>query len=100
MKCSGGLAGKRSWNALVTLCKTMATLIRPNLPTEEVTPVNGKKFFSVKTGLLVRFDTDQHTPNGISSVSISDYRPVEKVLFAFGAAQTAGSVKWRRSKTN
>jgi hypothetical protein len=25
-------------------CETMATLIRPNGPTEEVTPVNGKKF--------------------------------------------------------
>ena len=56
-------------------------------------------FFSVKTGLLIRFDADQHTPNGISSVSISDYRPVEKVLFAFGAAQTAGSVKWTRKLT-
>jgi hypothetical protein len=32
-------------------------------------------FFSVKTGLLTRFDTDQHVPNGTSSVSISDYRP-------------------------
>ena len=53
-------------------------------------------FFSVKTGLLIRFDTDQHVPNGTSSVSISDYRPVDKVLFAFGAAQTAGSVKWSR----
>ena len=53
-------------------------------------------FFSVKTGLLIRFDTDQHVPNGTSSVSISDYRPVDKVLFAFGAAQTAGSVKWTR----
>ena len=53
-------------------------------------------FFSVKTGLLARFDTDQHVPNGISSVSISDYRPVDNVLFAFGAAQTAGPVKWSR----
>ena len=56
-------------------------------------------FFSVKTGLLIRFDTDQHVPNGTSSVSISDYRPVEKVLFAFGAAQTTGSVKWTRKLT-
>lgn len=53
-------------------------------------------FFSVKTGLLVRFDTDQHVPNGTSSVSISDYRSVDDVLFAFGAAQTAGPVKWVR----
>lgn len=52
--------------------------------------------FSVKTGLLARFDTDQHVPNGTSSVSISDYRPVGEVLFAFGAAQTAGPVKWSR----
>lgn len=54
-------------------------------------------FFSVKTGLLIRFDTDQHVPNGTSSVSISDYRRVGKVLFAFGAAQTAGPVKWNRT---
>jgi hypothetical protein len=53
-------------------------------------------FFSVKTGLLVRFDADQHVTNGSTAVVISDYRPVGKVLFAFGAAQTAGSVKWVR----
>jgi hypothetical protein len=53
-------------------------------------------FFNVKTGLLVRFDTDQHLANGTSSASISDYRPVAKVLFAFGAVQTAGPVKWSR----
>lgn len=57
-------------------------------------------FFSVKTGLLVRFDTDQHVPNGTSSVSISDYRPVDRLLFAFGAAQTAGPVKWSRKLTD
>jgi len=56
-------------------------------------------FFSVKTGLLIRFDTDQHVENGTSSVSISDYRPVDKVLFAFGAAQTEGPVKWTRKLT-
>ena len=56
-------------------------------------------FFNVKTGLLTRFDTDQHVANGTSSVSISDYRPVDKVLFAFGASQTAGPVKWRRKLT-
>ena len=56
-------------------------------------------FFSAKTGLLIRFDTDQHVPNGSSSVSISDYRPVGKVLFAFGAAQTAGTIKWTRKLT-
>lgn len=56
-------------------------------------------FFNVKTGLLTRFDTDQHVENGTSSVEISDYRPVDKVLFAFGAAQTAGPVKWRRKVT-
>jgi hypothetical protein len=53
-------------------------------------------FFSANTGLLIRFDTDQHVPNGTSSVSISDYRRVGKVLFAFGAAQTAGAVRWTR----
>lgn len=56
-------------------------------------------FFSVNTGLLIRFDTDQHVANGTSSVSISDYRRVDKVLFAFGAAQTAGPLKWSRKLT-
>jgi hypothetical protein len=56
-------------------------------------------FFSVKTGLLIRFDTDPHVPNGTTSVSIGDYRPVGKVLFAFGAAQTGGTVKWTRKLT-
>ena len=56
-------------------------------------------FFSAKTGLLIRFDSDQHVPNGTSSVSISDYRRVDKVLFAFSAAQTAGPVKWARKLT-
>lgn len=56
-------------------------------------------FFSIKTGLLIRFDTDEHVPNATSSVSISDYRPVDKVLFAFGAAQTEGPVKWTRKLT-
>jgi len=56
-------------------------------------------FSSTKTGLLIRFDTDQHVPNGISSVSISDYRRVGRVLFAFGAAQTAGAVKWTHKLT-
>ena len=56
-------------------------------------------FFSVQTGLLIRFDTDQHAPNRLSSVSISDYRPVGKVRFAFGATQTSGPVKWTRKLT-
>ena len=56
-------------------------------------------FFSVKTGLLIRFDTDQHGTKGTSSVSISDYRPVDKVLVAYGAAQTEGPVKWTRKLT-
>jgi len=56
-------------------------------------------FFSVQSGLLVRFDTDQHVADGTSSVSISDYQRVGKVLFAFGAAQTAGPIKWTRKLT-
>ena len=85
----------------------------PNLQVKDREVVNGEDswkleaslenstfdfFFSVKTGLLIRFDTDQHVPNGTSSVSISDYRRVDNVLFAFGAAQTAGPVKWSRSQ--
>ena len=49
---------------------------------------------------LYHFDTDEHTPNGTSSVSISDYCPVDNVLFAFGAAQTKGPVKWNRRLTD
>jgi hypothetical protein len=86
----------------------------PNIETKGRDTVNGEDawkleaslgdstydfFFSVKTGLLIRFDSDQHVPNGTSSVSISDYRRVGNVLFAFGAAQTAGSVKWTRRLT-
>lgn len=86
----------------------------PNLQVKDREVVNGEDswkleasldnatfdfFFSVKTGLLIRFDTDQHVPNGTSSVSISDYRRVDNVLFAFGAAQTAGPVKWSRKLT-
>lgn len=55
--------------------------------------------FDVRTGLLVRFDTDQHAQNGSSSVSISDYRRVGNVFFAFGASQTVGSIKWNRKLT-
>lgn len=56
-------------------------------------------FFSVRTGLLVRFDADQHVPDGSSSISISDYRRVGGVLFSYGAAQTSGAVKWTRKLT-
>lgn len=56
-------------------------------------------FFSARTGLLVRFDADQHVPDGSSSVSISDYRRVGDVLFSYGAAQTSGPVKWTRKLT-
>ena len=37
-------------------CETMATLIRPNSPTEEVTPVNGKKFTLEEAQRLVGGD--------------------------------------------
>lgn len=55
--------------------------------------------FSAKTGLLLRFDTDLHVPGGASSVLLSDYRKVGKVLFSFGAAKTGGSVNWSRKLT-
>lgn len=86
----------------------------PNIEVKGREPVDGKDawkleatveaatydfFFDVRTGLLTRFDTDQHVPNGTSSVSISDYRRLGKVLFAFGAAQTEGPVKWKRALT-
>jgi hypothetical protein len=50
-------------------------------------------YFSVKTGLLIRFDTDQNVSNGTSSVSITDYRPLGDVLFAFSPTETAAPVK-------
>jgi zinc protease len=56
-------------------------------------------FFGARTGLLVRFDTGQSIPGETSSVSISDYRRVGAVLFSYGAAQTAGPVKWIRKLT-
>ena len=37
-------------------CETMATLIRPNSPTEEVTPVNGKQFTLEEVQRLVGGD--------------------------------------------
>jgi hypothetical protein len=37
-------------------CETMATLIRPNSPTEEVTPANGKKFTLEEVQRLVGGD--------------------------------------------
>jgi hypothetical protein len=37
-------------------CETMATLIRPNGPTEEVIPVNGKKFTAEEVQRVVGGD--------------------------------------------
>ena len=53
-------------------------------------------FFSVETGLLVRFSTDKRVTNGKSTVVITDYRKIDKVLFAFGAVMTEGPLKWNR----
>ena len=53
----------------------------------------------LKTGIPERVSGVRipHSPPELKS--ISDYRPVGKVLFAFGAAQTAGSITWTRKLT-
>ena len=52
--------------------------------------------FDSSTGLLVRFDTDTHQPDGNSSVLIGDYREVGKVRFAFAASMTSPKGSWSR----
>lgn len=57
-------------------------------------------WFDVDSGLLMRFDTNRHAPEGTSSVKIGDYRRVGQVLFAFSAAQSSPSVNWNRKLTD
>ena len=56
-------------------------------------------WFETNSGLLVRFDTDRHTPEGPSSVVISDYRRVGDVLFSFETSRTGAPVAWNRKLT-
>lgn len=53
-------------------------------------------YFDSATGLLVRFDTDTHEPEGNSSVLIGDYRDVGKVRFAFAASMRSTKGGWSR----
>lgn len=53
-------------------------------------------YFDTESGLLVRFDTDTHKPEGISSVLIGDYRQVGKVRFSFAASMTSSTGGWSR----
>jgi outer membrane lipoprotein-sorting protein len=53
-------------------------------------------YFDSATGLLVRFDTDTHEPEGNSSVLIGDYRDVGKVRFAFAASIMSSKGGWSR----
>jgi outer membrane lipoprotein-sorting protein len=53
-------------------------------------------YFDSATGLLVRFDTDTHQPDGVSSVLIGDYRDIGKVRFAFAASMTSSKGGWSR----
>ena len=57
-------------------------------------------WFDADSGLLVRFDTDRHTPDGPSSVAISDYRRVGDVLVAFEASRSGAPVAWNRKLTD
>lgn len=53
-------------------------------------------YFDSATGLLVRFDTDTHKPEGNTSVQIGDYRDVGKVRFSFAASMTGSNGGWSR----
>jgi hypothetical protein len=56
-------------------------------------------WFDMNSGLLVRFDTDRHTPDGPSSVVLSDYRRVGDVLFSFETSRSGAPVAWNRKLT-
>ncbi len=53
-------------------------------------------YFDTESGLLVRFDTDTHKPEGNSSVLIGDYRQVGNVRFSFAASMTSSTGGWSR----
>jgi hypothetical protein len=56
--------------------------------------------FDVESGLMVRFDTDTGESNGASKILISDYRPVDHVLFSFSAEMITNKIVWRRKLTD
>lgn len=53
-------------------------------------------YFDTETGLMVRFDTDTHEPDGTSSVLIGDYKKVGNVQFSFAASMTSPKGGWSR----
>jgi hypothetical protein len=53
-------------------------------------------YFDAASGELVRFDTDTGKPGGFSSIAISDYRPVGRLRFAFGASMAGSQSSWTR----
>lgn len=53
-------------------------------------------WFDSDSGLLARFDTDRHTGQGATSVTIGDYRRLQDVQFAFSAEQAGGPLHWKR----
>jgi hypothetical protein len=55
-------------------------------------------YFDVRTGLLVRFDTDRISNS--SSVEFADYRRVGRVLFAFGATELTAPLTWSQTVTD
>jgi len=54
-------------------------------------------YFDVRSGLLVRLDTDRL--HGTSSVTIGDYRRVGRVLFAFSSAEANAPLAWSQTLT-
>ncbi|HET9388134.1 MAG TPA: hypothetical protein VFO44_00665 [Steroidobacteraceae bacterium] len=56
--------------------------------------------FDAATGLLIRFDTDTGDQEGLSSVSIADYRRVENLEFSYRAAMSKTAVVWSRELTD
>jgi len=55
-------------------------------------------YFDRDSGLLVRFDTDRHS-GGPLKVLMSDYRPVNGVLFAYSTSMSGEGAGWNRTLT-
>lgn len=84
----------------------------PDLKVKGLEKINGKEawklvtslqswdyalYFDAQSGLLVRFDTDRHTKDGLSSVFLSDYRPVGDSLFSYSTMMSGPGAGWTRT---
>jgi len=57
-------------------------------------------YFDRDSGLLVRFDTDRHAEGGALRVLMSDYRPVNGILFAYSTSMSGAGPGWNRTLTS